>query len=335
MRTFTGGAAIAILSGALALGPGLAATAAAAPGTAAASARPASAAPDRPANPQVPGATARPCGWLSRPRGYIHVVWIWMENHSYSKIIGSRQAPYINRLAGACGLATNYHNISHPSLPNYIGATSGLGYAALRKFKPDCNPAGGCTTTSRSIFSQGVAWRAYQQSMPSNCDRTNAGVYVVHHNPPPYYHGLPCSSHDVPFTRLAIDISTHHMPAFAFITPNVIDDMHRGSVPAGDAWLAATLPVILRSQQYRSGSVIVFITWDEGEGGTVKTCATNTTDVGCHVATIVVSPSTRRGTRSGQLFNHYSLLGTTELLLHRHRLGLARSYANMISAFHL
>ncbi len=54
-----------------------------------------------------------------------------MENHSFGDIIGNTaQAPYLNSLAAECGLATNYHNISHPSLPNYIAATSGPGWQA-------------------------------------------------------------------------------------------------------------------------------------------------------------------------------------------------------------
>lgn len=55
-----------------------------------------------------------------------------MQNHSYGDIIGSPQAPYLNSLAAECGPAANYHNISHPSLPNYLGATSGPGLRALR-----------------------------------------------------------------------------------------------------------------------------------------------------------------------------------------------------------
>ncbi|HVB45884.1 MAG TPA: hypothetical protein VNF47_24685 [Streptosporangiaceae bacterium] len=70
----------------------------------------------------VPAAATGPCGTLATPPAYSHVIWIWMENHSYSDIIGNTAAPYINSLASECGLATNYHNITHPSLPNYIGA---------------------------------------------------------------------------------------------------------------------------------------------------------------------------------------------------------------------
>jgi phospholipase C len=277
-----------------------------------------------------------PCGTLATAPSYRHVVWIWMENHSYNSIIGSSQAPYINSLARQCGLATNYHNISHPSLPNYVGATSGLGYTDLQRFTPDCDPTPGCITYTRGIFGQGESWRAYQESMPSNCRGTDSGEYAVRHNPPPYFTTLKgCSQHDVPYSLLASDLASTRLPAFSFITPNVIDDMHDGTVADGDSWLAKHLPAILNSPQYRNGSTAVFITWDEGEGGSASQCATNTTDVGCHVATIVVSPTTKPGTRSARLFNHYSLLATAEQLLHLPMLGRARTSSTMTSAFHL
>src|ERR1700757_4635591 len=70
-------------------------------------------------------ASSGPCGTRAlTSTNYTHVVWIWMENHSYQEIVGSPEAPYINTVAGQCGLATNYHNISHPSLPNYVAGTS-------------------------------------------------------------------------------------------------------------------------------------------------------------------------------------------------------------------
>jgi phosphatidylinositol-3-phosphatase len=287
-----------------------------------------------PAAPTV--AATGPCGTRAVAPGYRHVIWIWMENHSYSTIIGSPSAPYINSLAGRCGLATNYHNVSHPSLPNYVSATSGLGYSAIARFNGDCNPVPGCVTSAASIFGQGETWRAYEQSMPSTCPKTNSGEYAVRHNPPPYFIKLRgCGTFDVPYARLAKDLSAGKLPAFSFITPNLIDDMHDGTVADGDKWLAANLPTILTSPEYTSGSTAVFITWDEGEGGTATQCAANKTDVGCHVATIVVSPSTRPGTRSATLFNHYSLLGTAEQLLGLPALGKAASFPTMTSAFHL
>jgi hypothetical protein len=49
----------------------------------------------------------------------------------------------------------------------------------------------------------------------------------------------------------------------------------------------------------------------------------------------VISPSVKVGARNGTLFNHYSLLGTAEQLLHLSKLGLAAKYPTMVSAFNL
>jgi len=309
----------------------------------------------------IASASGAPCGTL--PLGsthYQHVIWVWMENQSESDIIGSNQAPYINRLAGtdgptgACGLATNYHNISHPSLPNYIAATSGLPLGSLSVFDGDCNPSRSCSTTAPSIFGQGESWKAYEESMPKDCDRGNSGFYAVRHDPPPYYRTLafckphravrhgPKISFDVPYyggpsAGLAYDLRTNSLPAFSFVTPNRIDDMHDGTIADGDTWLSNNLPVIFNSSEYQAGQVVVFVTWDEGEGGSSDDCATNATDKGCSVATIVASPSTHAGVPSGVLFNHYSLLLTTEQLLGLRPLGQAASVNtnSMLSAFNL
>ena len=285
-------------------------------------------------------AASRPCGTATAPHAYRHVIWIWMENHSFGDIIGNRShAPYINSLAAGCGLATNYHNTTHLSLPNYLAATSGLaqGQLPILSFL-DCGPSVICHTSARSIFGQGETWKAYQESMPSNCDRSNSGEYTVRHNPAPYYTSLSgCASHDVPYTQLATDLAHNALPAFSFITPNLIDDMHNGTIAQGDAWLARNLPVILNSRPYRAGTTAVFLTWDEGAGGyPFEDCDDiTTTDTSCRVATIVVSPSTPAGAKSGTFFSHYSLLATTEALLGLPKLGQASSAPTMTAAFHL
>jgi phosphatidylinositol-3-phosphatase len=285
-----------------------------------------------------PAPSTGPCGTVATAPAYQHVIWIWMENHSYGDIIGNTSlAPYINSLAAECGLAANYHNISHPSLPNYIAGTSGLSVSQVKLFKSDCNPSKHCSTTAPSIFGQGESWRAYEESMPSACARSNSGEYAVRHNPPPYFTTLSgCSSFDVPYTQLASDLAANTLPAFSFVTPNLISDMHDGTINQGDTWLANNLPVILNSSDYQSGTTAVFITWDEGAGGkSGEDCAANPTDESCHVPTIVISPSTPAGSTSSSLFNHYSLLGTTEQLLGLPPLGQAASSPTMISAFNL
>ena len=262
-----------------------------------------------------------------------------MENHSYGSVIGSSSAGFENQLAGECGLATNYHNISHPSLPNYIAATSGLAVASLGPFTSDCNPSSSCSAAPnvQSIFSQVPSWKAYEESIPAPCERSNSGEYAVRHNPPPYFQAVTgnCAANDVSFSRFAGDLAAGNLPAFSFVTPNLIDDTHDGSVADGDRWLRATVDEIVSSSAYRSGSVALFVTWDEGEGGSASNCATNTADVGCHVAAIVISPSTPPGTRSATLFNHYSLLRTAEDLLGLPPIASAATATPMDSAFGL
>jgi phosphatidylinositol-3-phosphatase len=293
-----------------------------------------------------PGTTAttasasHPCGTMSKPGTIKHVIWIWLENHSYNAILGSSQAPYFNTLAKDCGLATNYHNVTHPSLPNYIAATSGLSYSSIQKFLSDCSPSSSCDTSAKSIFGQGETWKSYEESMPSACDHSNSGNYAVRHNPAVYYTTLSgCSSGDVAYSHLASDLAHNQLPAFSFITPNLIDDMHNGTVADGNSWMSRNLPTILNSAEYKNGSTVIFITFDEGSDvgsyADGEHCATNTSDTSCHLPTFVISPSTKVGARSGTLFNHYSLLATAEQLLHLSKLGLASSAATMTSAFNL
>ena len=258
-----------------------------------------------------------------------------MENRTYAQAL---TGGYTAQLARKYAYAASFQAVAHPSLPNYLAATSGRDRDGLPVLSwLDCSPSVACDTSAASIFGQGETWKAYQESMPSNCARSNSGEYAVRHNPPPYYEKLPgCDSHDAPYAQLATDLAANDVPAFSFITPNLIDDMHDGTVAQGDAWLANHLPAILDSAAYRAGNMAIFITWDEGSGGhPVENCAAKTSDASCHVATIVVSPSTRAGTTSGILFNHYSLLGTAEQLLGLPLLGQASSYPTMTAAFHL
>ena len=286
-----------------------------------------------PAHAQTHAATAasrnRICGM--RPAGSVrvtHVIWIVMENRSYNQVM---PASYISSLAAQCAVDTNYHNISHPSLPNYIAMTSGRAGSAL----PSTDCPSFCTVKGPSIFSQTSSWGVFAESMPGNCVRHDARPYVAHHTAAPYYAGLStCATHDVPLTALNLA----RLPAFSLIVPNISHDMHENSssVAAGDSWLRTHLGAILSSPVYQSGSTVVFVTWDEG--GTPRStnnCATNTSDPGCHVALLVMSPFVTPGTRSAALANHYSLLRVTEKLLGLPYLGQAGAAPAISAAFKL
>jgi phospholipase C len=279
-----------------------------------------------------------PCGRVHPgSTSYSHVIWIWMENQSYDTVIGSRSAPFLASLGRQCGLATNYHSIAHPSLPNYIAATSGVGRDRLIRFATDCSPSASCSTSAESIFGQAPSWRAYEESMPRPCARRDAGRYAVRHNPPAYYRGLAkeCVRGDVPIDHLDAALARNSLPAFSLITPNVCHDGHDCSVPSADAWLADEVEKIVHSSSYRSGDTAMFITYDEGTGDTPANCAAYPHASSCHVATVVVSPSTPAGTRSAARFDHYSLLRTTEDLLGLRYMRMAVHARSMSRAFGL
>ena len=277
----------------------------------------------------APGAAAGgTCGVRLRPPAtFAHVIWIWMENHSYGEILGNQSAPYVNSLARQCGLATNYSAIAHPSLPNYIAATSGGTWGIT-----DDNPPSSHRLEVANIFQQARSARSYVESMPSNCAPSDSGAYAIRHNPEAYYtpiHGA-CKANDVPLGTgsggaFLNALKGGSLPAFSFVTPNVCSDMHDCSIQTGDRWLRRWVTEITHAVTYRAGKTVLFITWDESDGSG-----------GNHVATIVVSPYTAPGTKSGLRFNHYSLLRTTEDLLGiRTHLGLAAQARSMRSAFGL
>jgi phosphatidylinositol-3-phosphatase len=268
------------------------------------------------------------CGTKTGPPAtYAHVIWIWEENHSYSDIIGSPDAPYMNALAQSCGLATNYSAITHPSLPNYIAATSG----STQGIKNDNDPSSNAVAAV-SLFEQAGSAGSYEESMPSNCYLTDSGDYAVRHNPETYYTRIrtACGTDNVPMGTTSSGaflnaLNAGTLPKFAFVTPNVQNDMHNGTVAMGDAWLQGWVPKIIASSSYQAGNTVLVITFDEGRR-----------NIGQIVATIVVSPYTTPGTRSATAFNHYSLLRTTEELLGIPTyLGNAATATSMRSAFGL
>jgi hypothetical protein len=67
----------------------------------------------------------------------------------------------------------------------------------------------------------------------------------------------------VDYSELDNDIAANTLPNYGFITPNLDDDMHDGSVAEGDAWLSHELPKLLATSAFQNGGVI-FLLWDEG-----------------------------------------------------------------------
>jgi phospholipase C len=225
------------------------------------------------------------------------------ENHSVGQVIGSAQMPYLNSLASTYGLATDWSDLSHPSLPNYLGLISG----SIQNNPQDTTPQDGTyagPTLVDELAAAGYSWKAYLEDMPTACDKSDnyVGEYDVNHNPFMYFDSIRTSTaqcnRDVPFTQFASDLANGSAPDFIWVSPNLIDDMHDGTLAQGDAWLAREIPLVLASSWYRSGGTVI-ITFDEGE----------TTE---QVATLVISQNTPAGARLTTPGNHYGTLRAIE-----------------------
>jgi hypothetical protein len=261
------------------------------------------------------------------------------ENKSYAEVLGSGEAPYLTRLAGTYGSAVRMdagYPSSCPSLAAYIILTSGSDHQICDDAAPRDHPLTGGSVFAQ-VRSSGREWRAYAESMPANCTTHDAGggLYLVRHAPASYYTGLraDCRSWQVPLGTLDSgalhdDVTAGTLPAYSFVTPNACNDMHGAAgcpghhVAVGDAWAARWMPSILAGPDFRSGRLVVVITWDEGSGSDN------------HIPTLVLSTRTRHvnATTPG---THCSTLRTVEEILRLPLLGCATTATSMRSAFAL
>lgn len=269
----------------------------------------------------------------SPPAQLAHLVVILFENEDFGSVNGNAAAPYISSLAQACGYSTAYadncfvENLD--SLPHYLALTSGsncntgvdsTGTGCIT----DDNDATSHRLTTTSIFAQVSSWKAYQEGMPSACDQSSSGEYACKHNPPAYYSALAsCTTDDVsipaltcsssakmtactaPTGALVDDLANDTLPALAFVTPNLLDDMHDGTVTQGDNWLYTYMPKILASPAYLRGDTAVLLLWDEQ----------STSSFGGATPNVFISPYVTKGTVSTTTINHFSVLRAMEKAL--------------------
>jgi phospholipase C len=258
------------------------------------------------------------------------VLWILMENQNYSSIIGNAAAPYENQIAQQCGLATNYHAITHPSLPDYIALTSGSTQGITDDNGPPSHPL-----DVPSLYHQAYpSAKGYAEGMPSNCAASGGTRYLARHAPWPYYingnagqQRAECLLNDVPMGTPSNgsfhnDVVAGTLPAFSLVSPDTCNDMHDCSIATGDAYLSTLVPTIVAGSDYQQGHLAIVVVFDENGGA-----------AGNQVYCVVMSPFTTAGTQSSTNFTHYSLLRTTEEILGLPLLGNAATATSMRADF--
>jgi acid phosphatase len=282
------------------------------------------------------GAQARSlCGTGTATAAPRHVLIVMLENRSYNQVIGNSAAPFENSLATSCGVATSMWGATHASAANYLAVSAGQ-YPSTSVH--GCNYAA-CASSETSVYQQldsaGRAWKAYEEGMPSACDKSAGPSYKIGHNPPIFSTGISsseCKARDVPVQSLTAksgafwnDLQAGHLRAVSWITPDTAND---GGASCGgtcalsiaDTWLQNFVSLVAASAEYRSGTTVIFVTYDEGTGADYtigEDCTDKTADLArsqpsCHVPFFVIYPGTAPGTHYRAFFDHYSLTRSIE-----------------------
>ena len=254
----------------------------------------------------------RPADWQGT------VFTIVMENHSAGDIFGSPAAPFINSLANQNAVARGYRDsLVHPSEPNYIWMVAGENFGILNDNDPGAgNHISSVSHLADQIELGGLTWKTYQESMGAPCVLASTGRYAAKHNPFIYFDDINgwdgtkvnqtqrCIDHVVDYSQLDADLAAGKLPDYVFITPNLDNDMHDGSIQTGDTWLAREVPKILASDAFNKGGVL-FLLWDEG-GGFPQTD---------DPPFIAISPNAKQGFVSTVTYDTSSFVKTVQTML--------------------
>ena len=233
---------------------------------------------------------------------------ILMENHNWSSIKGNANAPYINNtLLPMASYTDQYYNPPgiHPSEPNYLWLEAGTNFGITNDNPPSSNHQSTTNHFVTRLKNAGISWKTYQENITgATCPTTDSYPYAVKHDPFAFFDDVvssECTTVMRPYTELATDLANQTVAHYNFITPNLINDMHDGTIAQGDTWLSQNVPVILQSVTYQNNGLLL-ITWDEGASSSDGP-----------IGMIVLSPLARGGGYHNTLhYTHSSTLRTLQ-----------------------
>jgi hypothetical protein len=291
-----------------------------------------------------------------------HVFLVYMENKGYDDIVGSPNAPFLNSLINANGLANNYYAVTHPSLPNYYAIAGGQVFGKTYNCESVCiNDPNNLAFT---IDNAGKTWAAYAQGMTPGQPLVSTGSYSTDQTPWPAFAGIGdnqayAAAHMFPLTQMAVDLqSDATTPDFVWFAADEdsngegpvdtlagvahfafsqIDPRHQYNVPALDEFLQENVPTIINSNVWQTTKSVLIVTFDEDNNNITLGFGNE----GNHVVTVVIASPlavSAGGMKGGAFvvtdrYDHYSTLRTIEDALGLPAMTNNDAYATPLNGF--
>jgi len=237
-----------------------------------------------------------------------HLFILVEENTNYADVTSSSM-PYLDSLAGAYGLATQYYADTHPSIGNYFMMTVGDTITNNDSYAQTVSS----DNIIRHLVATGKTWKAYAEDLPSVGDTTvdlDNGSYASRHNPVVYltdvHDNASQAQNVVPFTQFASDLSGYTFPNYSFIVPNLCDDAHDCSLGTADAWLQTHIDPLVRSSAFQQDGVLIILFDESGS---------DNTNGGGRIVWAIVGSKVKKGYQSTTLYQYASTLRLTAKVL--------------------
>jgi phosphatidylinositol-3-phosphatase len=224
-----------------------------------------------------------------------HVVIVVEENRSQANIIGSKSTPFINALAAHGAMMAQSFAETHPSEPNYLALFAGSTFGVTKDVCPV--NGGNVPNLASELLAAGYTFIGYAEDLPAvGSPVCSAGKYARKHVPWADFTNVP-PANSVPFSAFPMG-NYASLPTVSFVIPNNDNNMHDGSIPAGDAWLNRQL------SGYANWAVannsLLIVTWDEDENTPRN-----------QIPTVFYGAHVQPGTYNEQI-SHYNVLSTLE-----------------------
>ena len=286
-------------------------------------------------DPQATGAL----NWPANLPVYDHVVIVVEENQNYGDIMQSREAPYLNHLAQEGANFTAMFAEEHHSQGNYYwmlsGSNQNVGFEdEVPNASNNPNYPFEASNLAQQLIAAGHSFKGYAEDLPEIGSQVEFhGNYARKHVPWISFANIPGGDTTETSSNLRFrDFPSSYadLPTVSFVIPNLMNDMHSGSISEGDRWLKHNLGAYV--EWAKENNSLLIVTFDEdndtsGYTGLTDPASTSPS-VQNRIFTIFIGAHIKPGQyEEGSGVTHVNILRTLEAMYGLPKSGAQQEHA--------